>query len=114
MKMEHVTIQTACLDESVKFYREIAGLKIQREMKGPFSIVFLANAEDETCIELIESKDTCYSGEGISIGFHVPDVEKYHEELQKKGFEPTPIEAPAPNVKFFFVKDPSGVMIQFI
>ncbi|HUM56356.1 MAG TPA: VOC family protein, partial [Bacillota bacterium] len=93
---------------------EIAGLKIQREMKGPFSIVFLANAEDETCIELIESKDICYSGEGISIGFHVPDVEKYHEELQKKGFDPTPIEAPAPNVKFFFVKDPGGVMIQFI
>ena len=56
MKMQHVTIHTAKLEESVKFYEEIAGLTVQSELrgKGPHDIVFLANAEGETCVELLE------------------------------------------------------------
>ena len=40
--------------------------------------------------------------------------EKKREELIADGFEPTPMITPAPNVKFFFVKDPNGVSVQFI
>ena len=64
MKMRHVTIHTAKLEESVKFYEEIAGLKIQAELrgKGPHDIVFLANDEGETCVELLEDPDTEVKG----------------------------------------------------
>lgn len=48
------------------------------------------------------------------MGLHAQDVEKLHEELKNKGFEPTDMISPNPHVKFFFVKDPDGVSIQFI
>jgi len=117
MKMEHITIKTALLEESVAFYQKYAGLEIQMEMhgKGPYDIVFLANAKGETCVELIETKDEAYNGTaGLSIGFHVDDVEAYRNEIEAEGLEPTPMISPNPAVKFFFVKDPNGIDIQFI
>lgn len=116
-KMEHVTIHTNKMAESIAFYQNVVGLKIQADMrgKGGPSIVFLANAPGNTCIELIESeKEGAFSGGGISIGFHTENVEAKREELIAEGYEPTPIISPNPHVRFFFVKDPSGVEIQFI
>ena len=116
MKMRHVTIHTAKLEESVKFYEGIAGLKIQAELrgKGPHDIVFLANDEGETCVELLEDPDGAYGGDGLSIGFEAEDTAAYREELITKGMEVTPLISPNPQVTFFFTKDPNGVEIQFI
>lgn len=116
MKMKHVTINTACLEESVKFYQEITGLTVQTDLRNisGMPIVFLANGEDETCVELIENKEKAYQGEGISIGFEVEDVDAKYEELKAAGFETSPMLSPNPNVKFFFIKDPNGVTIQMI
>lgn len=46
MKMQHVTIMTRCLEDSVKFYQEQVGLTIVRDMRDnpAHQIVFLANA----------------------------------------------------------------------
>lgn len=114
MKLAHVTIYTAKLEESVSFYENFCGLKVQQEMKEPSHIVFLANGEGETAIELIENADAAYKGNGISMGFHVDDVTAYHKFLEEKGFMPTPIFSPNPHVKFFFVEDPNGLEVQFI
>lgn len=115
MKMQHITIHTAKLDESMKFYKEIAGLDVQAEFNGGVhNIVFLANAKGETCVELLEDADAAYSGRGISIGFHVNNVETYREELMGKGFDVSPLISPNPKTAFFFTKDPNGVEIQFI
>ena len=118
MKIEHITINSSRMNESIRFYSETAGLSIQRDMrgKGPTNIVFMGNEEGETCIEIIDNPDEPYSGEGISIGFRVDDAEAYHEELWKKGMEATPVVRPVEggNVAFFFVKDPNGVTVQFI
>ena len=74
IKMVHVTIYTGCLEESIKFYEDIVGLKIQNDLRQfGEKIVFLA-----------------------------------------KGLNPTPMIAPDPHVKFFFVEDPNGVTVQFI
>jgi lactoylglutathione lyase len=115
MKMKHVTISTAKLQESVNFYETFCGLTVQRRLENPgHNIVFLANGEGETCIELIEAPDAAFKGTGISIGFEVEDVPAYHKAMEDKGFNPTPIFSPNPHVKFFFVEDPNGVEIQFI
>ncbi|MFQ7103334.1 MAG: VOC family protein [Anaerovoracaceae bacterium] len=116
MKIEHITINSGKLEESVKFYQDVAGLEITRDMrgKGPLNIVFLADEKGDTCIELIGNEDEAYSGEGISIGFEVEDAERYHEELWNKGMEATPLMKPVPGTSFFFVKDPNGVSVQFI
>ena len=116
MRIGHVTINSGKLEESIKFYQDIAGLEIIRDMrgKGPPNIVFLADEKGGTCIELIGNEDEAYSGEGISIGFEVEDAEGYHEALWNKGMETTPLVEPIPGTAFFFVKDPNGVNIQFI
>lgn len=116
MKIKHVTIQTGNLEQSVEFYEKTVGLKIQKDMRGGdgADIVFLADEPGETCIELIENKERAYSGDGISIGFATDDVEAKRNALIAEGYEVTPLISPNPHVKFFFVKDPSGVQVQFI
>lgn len=112
MFMKHVTIQCRDREASIRFYEDIAGLHVTaRHGAGP---VFLANAEGETCIELIENKERAYTGSGLSVGFHTEDVEAYREKLIALGYEATPITSPNPNTKFFFISDPDGVQIQFI
>ena len=63
MKIEHITINSGKLEESVKFYQDVAGLEITRDMrgKGPLNIVFLADEKGDTCIELIGNEDEAYS-----------------------------------------------------
>ncbi len=116
MKIKHITINSARLEESIRFYEETAGLSIQRDLrgKGPSNIVFMGDSAGETCVELISNPDEPYSGEGISIGFEVDDVAAYHKELMSRGMELTPVISPVPGTSFFFVKDPNGVTVQFI
>ena len=115
MSMVHVTIYTAKMEASIKFYEDIVGLKIQRDFREfGGNIVFLAEQESDTQVELIDEPIKAYSGSGISMGFHVDDVEAKREEVIAKGLNPTPIITPNPQVKFFFVDDPNGVTVQFI
>ena len=115
MKMVHVTIYTGCLEDSIKYYEDIVGLNIQNDLrKLGGNIVFLAKDKGDTQVELIDEPEKAYRGAGISMGFHVDDVEAKREEVIEKGFNPTPIIAPNPHVKFFFVEDPNGVTVQFI
>ena len=116
MRMMHVTIQTCRFEEELEFYQKITGLKIVGDMreKGR-DLVFLANGEGETCVEVIGNPEAENSGNAhLSIGFHAEDVEALREQLQREGLSPTPMISPVPGVKFFFVKDPAGVNVQFI
>lgn len=115
MKMVHVTIFTAKMEESIQFYEDIVGLKIQEDFRTfGGNIVFLAEEKGDTQVELIFEPEQAYQGSGISMGFHVEDVDAKREEVLAKGLAPTPIIAPGPDVKFFFVNDPNGVTVQFI
>ena len=87
MKMLHITIHTAVPEASAKFYCDVR-------------------------IELIDDEAQAYNGSGLSIGFHVDDVEKAHEQMQ--GLNPSAIVSPNPHTRFFFIKDPNGVQIQII
>ena len=78
-------------------------------------IVFLADEEGDTEIEVIKEPAGDDAGnDNLFIGFRCEDVEAKREELIAKGFEASPMVAPNPQVKFFFIKDPSGVKIQFM
>jgi len=116
MKMLHVTIQTQKFEEEMNFFLNHVGLKIERDMRPMGrNMVFLANATGETEIEIIEKSEAENSGnENISIGFMTEDVEVKREELIADGYEVTQMISPMANVKFFFLKDPAGVTIQFM
>ena len=113
------TIKVKNLEESIDFYQEIVGLKVQRRFEaGPErEIAFLAAAAGETEVELIadQGKDSIDVGGDISIGFEIDSVAEKIRFLKEKGVEVEsgPV-APNPEIEFFYVLDPNGVKIQFV
>ena len=116
MHIDHITIRTDKLEGSIAFYEKTAGLKIVQDLrKIDAQIVFLADADGDTRIELIQvPAGNGYCGSGISIGFHTNDAAGLREKLLKDGFQASDIISPNPSVRFFFVWDPNGVQIQFV
>lgn len=116
MKLMHVTIQTDKFEKEIEFYEKFAGLKVMQDMRPMGkNIVFLAEDKTDTCIEIIENKDAENAGNiNLSIGFHAEDTDAKRNELAAAGFDPMPVVSPMPDVRFFFVKDPAGVTVQFI
>lgn len=112
MFIPHITIYTTKLDESIAFYEQVTGLHVVADQRPNAPIVFLANGEGETRVELILDPDNAYTGGGIAIGFATDDVEA--ERARLAALDPTPMISPNPHVKFFFVKDPNGVTVQLI
>ena len=117
MKFCWCTITVNDLDASIKFYQEIVGLSVTRRFSagGGTEIAFLGDGGTE--VELLYNPKAKAPGviEGISLGFEVDSVDKMIDFVQSKGIKvvsgPT---QPNPHVKFFFVKDPNGVSIQFV
>lgn len=116
MKFAHVSIFAKDMEESLKFYQEVVGLKIIRSMKdNPLHpVVFLANEAGDTCVEIIWEEKRTYEGGGISLGFITDDADIKRAKLIEQGYKPTPMISPGPGTRFFFIKDPSGVEIQFV
>ncbi len=117
MKFCWTTINVHSMEDSLNFYENVVGLKLQsRVQDGPdFEMAFLG--EGETKIELIYYKDKPVGAfnENISIGFKVDDANEMIEFLNKKGINiESPIIEPNPHVRFFFVKDPNGLRVQFV
>ena len=111
MFLTHITIHTLKKDETIGFYEKYVGLQKIKEFGN---ITFLGNGKDETYIELIQDEGIQYDGKGLAIGFVAEDLDKKRAELIDAGLEPTDFISPNPRARFFFVKDPSGVMVQFI
>jgi lactoylglutathione lyase len=116
MKMLQVTIRTNKFEEELAFYKQIVGLRIVRDLREKgHGIVFLADNDGDTCIEIINTPDGDNAGNRLlSIGFDCGDAEKMREKLASMGMEVSAIESPVPYVRFFFVKDPAGVTVQFM
>ena len=104
------------MDESLKFYEEIVGLKMtERFQAGPgMEISFLG--EGETKVELIynEKFKKLDAGNRVTLGFKVESLDEKINFIKEKGIKiiTGPIE-PNPSIKYFIIKDPDGVKIQF-
>ena len=112
-----VTIHVKDMSTSLKFYQEIIGLNINREMNPApeMQIVFLGSGKTE--IELIfnaNHTDLSY-GKDISLGFTVESVDREIEKLKQNKIEilSGPFQ-PNPHTKFFYILDPNGIKIQFV
>lgn len=117
MKFCWCTIMVKDMEESLKFYQEVVGLKVDRRFKaGPgVEIVFLGDGE--TKVELIsdEKNKEVNFGPDISLGFEVDSVDEMINFVKEKGIaiHSGPVQ-PNPNTRFFFVLDPNGLKIQFV
>lgn len=116
MKFLWTTILVNNMDESLNFYEEIVGLKLtERFQAGPeMEISFLG--QGETKIELICNKrlKKLDAGNRVTLGFKVESLEEKINYIKEKGIiiitGPT---QPNPSIKYFIIKDPNGVKIQF-
>lgn len=112
------TIKVNDLEESIDFYQDIVGLKLQRRFKATpeREISFLAAKKGKTEIELIsdQGKNKSDLGKDISLAFEIESVSEKIEFLKDKGIEieSGPI-SPNPNIEFFYILDPNGLKIQF-
>ncbi|PUU91285.1 lactoylglutathione lyase [Halanaerobium congolense] len=113
------TIKVKNLKESVEFYRDIVGLEVQRRFEaGPETkIVFLAAADGQTAVELIDDQNQTEVelGADISLGFEVDSLAEKMKFVEEKNIviQSGPI-SPNPKIEFFFVLDPNGLKIQFV
>ncbi len=118
MKFLWTTLYVKNLDESVAFYSDLPGLKVQRRFPaGPgVEIAFMGNGTaEETLLELIcDSGKTAVNHSGdISIGFAVDSADAMLEAVKSRSIPVNsgPVETPA--MKFFTIKDPNGLSVQF-
>jgi lactoylglutathione lyase len=115
MKFCWSTLRVRNLEESLKFYQEIVGLElIRRFVVGEgIEIAFLGNGE--TKIELIyDGNKDINVGIDISWGFEVKSVDEKIAFLKNNAWEIDGPFSPNPMTKFFYIKDPNGLKIQFV
>ena len=117
MKFCWCTLTVNKLEESIRFYRDIIGLPIVRQLEPQAGVKIVFLGDDETKIELIynETVKEVNIGQNISLGFEVESVSDKIAYLEKIGIkiESGPFR-PDPHVKFFNILDPNGLKIQLI
>ncbi|WP_069650618.1 methylmalonyl-CoA epimerase [Caloranaerobacter ferrireducens] len=125
-KVDHIGIAVKNLEETLKFYQEVLGLKldgIEIVEEQKVKVAFLPIGDTE--IELLESTDkegpiARYiekKGEGIQhIAYRVDDIEKAIEEMKSKGIrmidEKPRYGAGGAKIAFLHPKSTYGVLIE--
>jgi methylmalonyl-CoA/ethylmalonyl-CoA epimerase len=130
LKPLHVGISVRNIEEAIEWYKNILGFELLwsrdfAELKS--KIAFLKNGDFE--IELFEHyesiqipKERLMPKEDIQtqgtkhIAFGVDDIVSLFKEFKNKDVDIVfgPIESPPKDAIFGFIRDPSGVLIEFI
>ena len=110
------TITTENPDESVNFYKDVAGLSVLRRFSpAPGTEITFLRDGNGFRIELLKNGNPAGSGkEGISLGFEVDSLSATLAFVRSKGIPVAGGPVKVPGCSFFFIKDPNGVSIQFV
>ena len=124
MRILHSMIRVNDLEESIKFYIEVLGMKLLREKEYPeakFSLAFLGygNETENTVIELTYNWDTKDYEHGNAFGhiaIEVDDIYKVCEEIKSKGVKVIrdPGTMMGSRLLLAFIEDPNGYKIELI
>lgn len=117
------TITVKSIEVSLPFYQNLLGLSIERRFKPHpgLELCFLRDANGIE-IELLEHIDTERTTEAkpslgsgnLSLGFKVDNLQKMLEICLANNVQVTAGPFEGAGVKFFFVKDPDDITIQFV
>jgi lactoylglutathione lyase len=122
-KYVHSMIRVLEEARSVEFYDRCFGLKAAERLDfSDFTLVYLANGESATELELTVNKgrtEPYNLGDGYGhIAFTVDDVDSLHARLESEGLAPRKLVDFAPGgeviARFFFIADPDGYQIEVI
>ncbi len=121
VKMLHTCIRVKDLDASIKFYKDVLGLKVTKEYdhsENGFKLVYLSDKTGSYELELTYNIGTLsYEiGNGFShVAIGVDDLESSHKEHESLGFEVTNLKGlPGNKPNYYFIKDPDGYMVEVI
>lgn len=118
MKYLHTMVRIADVEASLRFYRDLLGLKVIRENvneKGRYTLYFLAaEGQEETPIELTYNWDPeVYSG-GRNFGhlaYEVDDIYAFCRKLMDAGVT---INRPPRDGRMAFVRSPDNISIEIL
>lgn len=122
MRFLHVMIRVKDLEKSLKFYRDLLGMEIVKELRlNDCNLYFLSDKEGNVQIELTVNDETPKEGYEIGTGFGhfafgVKSMDEFGEKLHKLGYEYLyePYKLRAAGSTIAFVKDPDGYEIELI
>jgi len=114
MHIQHVALMVNNLEESIAFYETMTELTIARRFTaGPGEVAFLTNGSGETEIELIcMPQGPKFEGKGMFICFKTDKLDAMHKLAQDRGLNPSDIQNPDIDTRYFYVYDPNGVSVQ--
>ena len=118
-KLLHTRYRVNDLERTVKFYRDVLGLRETSRHKSPrgSELVFMKAPESDEEIELCQ-----YPGSGpvqvppdlTHLAFEVDDLEEFARELEKKGVKLSDGPTKTPGMTFAFVDAPEGYEIELM
>ena len=118
MKYLHTMVRVTDLEQSLRFYRDLLGLKETRRIeneKGRFTLIFLAPpGQEEAPIELTYNWDPeVYTG-GRNFGhlaYEVDDIYEFCDRVQKAGVT---INRPPRDGHMAFIRSPDNISIEIL
>lgn len=124
MRMLHTMLRVGNLEESLKFYTEVLGMKLLRQKDypdGKFTLAFVGYGDesDHTVLELtynwgVEEYELGNAYGHIALG--VNDIYKTCEEIKERGGKVSRDPGPMKHGKtvIAFVEDPDGYKVELI
>ena len=118
MRYLHTMVRISDLEESLRFYRDLLGLKELRrreDEKGRYTLIFLApSGQEETPIELTYNWDPEeYSG-GRNFGHLAYEVDDIYATCQRLMDGGVTINRPPRDGHMAFVRSPEGISIELL
>ncbi len=118
MKYLHTMVRVTDLEASLRFYRDLLGLKETRRIeneKGRFTLVFLApEGQEDAPVELTYNWDPeVYTG-GRNFGhlaYEVDDIYAFCDKLQKAGVT---INRPPRDGHMAFIRSPDNISVEIL
>ncbi|MGI6360891.1 MAG: VOC family protein [Bacillota bacterium] len=114
ISVKYATIIVRDMEESIKFYSEVMGFKLDSQYYPPIegTMITLMKGQTGAMVELI--KNSAYEVGFYSVGMEVEDLETTLEELKNKGAKIIGEIMPTLVGKLAFIEDPNGVKIALI
>lgn len=111
------TLHVNDMARSLAFYQKVVGLSLetQYEPRPSVAIAFLGDGETKVELVMHAGGGVYPQSDQISLGFTVDSVEDKLAELRNLGISIyKDVVQPSPSIRFFYIKDPDGISIQFV